>query len=421
MKKILAFLLTAVYAAVLLSAVSFADEIKFTNSPKSVTLENYRPYVLTWDVNCELDDDDVFVLQSRENETWGWGNVEVITEKTCEIRGVFANTSLQCRIMLCKDNREYYSEPFTVIWKTPDDLTTAELSAPAVGNVLRGSETKIIPLTIKNTGKNDLRIAYLEGGDTYLASEIIENKKLTVLKPGESDSTSYSIRIKTDYPVGYYNESVSIYAYNLAEPASVFFDFEILDSDQATAKMETENSVIKCATGYSDPSDYVPIVIKNTGTVSLTNVRLVVDDESKSIFNITGPSVDSLGAGSDTGDNFRVCLLAGNDPGQYETTVKVYADGISEPLLVTIRGTVFTDEEWETEKDNPENINGGSSGQSSENQSSPNQGKNNHGSSEGKNSIPAWAIVLIVIASAALLAGIAACTLFVVKNKGRKG
>lgn len=400
MKRILAFLLITAYMAVLLTALTFADGVKFTKSPKSVTLDNFQEYPISWEIDCKFKEGDYYVIQQRENETWDWGNTEVVRKPEAVIPGVYANTSFQYRIMYCSESQEYFSDAFTVTWTKPDDITTVEMSMPDVGTILRGSATEPVPLTIKNTGKYDLRIASVENGGSGSAIDIIENKKLTVLKAGETDSTSYSVKIRSEFSPGTYGETVALYAHNLDDVALFTVSFDIVDSDQATFILTAETPVVTCMTGSSVPSDLVPIIVKNTGTATLTNVRLVREDEQRNVFNIYSRSINYLAPGNDSGETFLVQLLGGNDPGEYETTVRIYADGIEEPVVVTLKGTYVPDGEWERIKE----------------EESKNQVQN-----KGDGSMPAWAIVLIVIASVIVLGGAAAAVILIMRSKNKKG
>ena len=400
MKRILAFLLITAYMAVLLTALTFADGVKFTKSPKSVTLDNFQEYPISWEIDCEFKEGDWYMIQSREDETWDWGNVEIVTKPEAVIPGVFANMSSQYRIMYCTESQEYFSDVFTVTWTKPDDITTVEMSVPDVGTILRGSATEPVPLTIKNTGKYDLRIVSVENGGSGSAIDIIENKKLTVLKAGETDSTSYSVKIRSEFSPGTYGETVALYAHNLDDVALFTVYFDIVDSDQATFILTAETPVVTFMTGSSVPSDLVPIIVKNTGTATLTNVRLVREDEQRNVFNIYNRSINYLAPGNDSGETFLVQLLGGNDPGEYETTVRIYADGIEEPVVVTLKGTYVPDDEWERIKE----------------EESKNQVQN-----KGDGSMPAWAIVLIVVASVIVLGGAAAAVILIMRSKNKKG
>ena len=400
MKRILAFLLITAYMAVLLTALTFADGVKFTKSPKSVTLDNFQEYPISWEIDCEFKEGDWYLIQQREDETWDWGNVEIVRKPEAVIPGVFANMSSQYRIMYCTESQEYFSDVFTVTWTKPDDITTVEMSMPDVGTILRGSATEPVPLTIKNTGKYDLRIASVENGGSGSAIDIIENKKLTVLKAGETDSTSYSVKIRSEFSPGTYGETVALYAHNLDDVALFTVSFDIVDSDKATFILTAETPVVTFMTGSSVPSDLVPIIVKNTGTATLTNVRLVREDEQRNVFNIYNRSINYLAPGNDSGETFLVQLLGGNDPGEYETTVRIYADGIEEPVVVTLKGTYVPDDEWERIKE----------------EESKNQVQN-----KGDGSMPAWAIVLIVVASVIVLGGAAAAVILIMRSKNKKG
>ena len=400
MKRILAFLLITAYMAVLLTALTFADGVKFTKSPKSVTLDNFQEYPISWEIDCEFKEGDWYMIQSREDETWDWGNVEIVTKPEAVIPGVFANMSSQYRIMYCTESQEYFSDVFTVTWTKPDDITTVEMSMPDVGTILRGSATEPVPLTIKNTGKYDLRIVSVENGGSGSAIDIIENKKLTVLKAGETDSTSYSVKIRSEFSPGTYGETVALYAHNLDDVALFTVSFDIVDSDKATFILTAETPVVTFMTGSSVPSDLVPIIVKNTGTATLTNVRLVREDEQRNVFNIYNRSINYLAPGNDSGETFLVQLFGGNDPGEYETTVRIYADGIEEPVVVTLKGTYVPDDEWERIKE----------------EESKNQVQN-----KGDGSMPAWAIVLIVVASVIVLGGAAAAVILIMRSKNKKG
>ena len=400
MKRILAFLLITAYMAVLLTALTFADGVKFTKSPKSVTLDNFQEYPISWEIDCEFKEGDWYLIQQREDETWDWGNVEIVRKPEAVIPGVFANMSSQYRIMYCTESQEYFSDVFTVTWTKPDDITTVEMSMPDVGTILRGSATEPVPLTIKNTGKYDLRIASVENGGSGSAIDIIENKKLTVLKAGETDSTSYSVKIRSEFSPGTYGETVALYAHNLDDVALFTVYFDIVDSDKATFILTAETPVVTFMTGSSVPSDLVPIIVKNTGTATLTNVRLVREDEQRNVFNIYNRSINYLAPGNDSGETFLVQLFGGNDPGEYETTVRIYADGIEEPVVVTLKGTYVPDDEWERIKE----------------EESKNQVQN-----KGDGSMPAWAIVLIVVASVIVLGGAAAAVILIMRSKNKKG
>ena len=400
MKRILAFLLITAYMAVLLTALTFADGVKFTKSPKSVTLDNFQEYPISWEIDCEFKEGDWYLIQQREDETWDWGNVEIVRKPEAVIPGVFANMSSQYRIMYCTESQEYFSDVFTVTWTKPDDITTVEMSMPDVGTILRGSATEPVPLTIKNTGKYDLRIASVENGGSGSAIDIIENKKLTVLKAGETDSTSYSVKIRSEFSPGTYGETVALYAHNLDDVALFTVSFDIVDSDKATFILTAETPVVTFMTGSSVPSDLVPIIVKNTGTATLTNVRLVREDEQRNVFNIYNRSINYLAPGNDSGETFLVQLFGGNDPGEYETTVRIYADGIEEPVVVTLKGTYVPDDEWERIKE----------------EESKNQVQN-----KGDGSMPAWAIVLIVVASVIVLGGAAAAVILIMRSKNKKG
>ncbi len=402
MKRILVLILAIAFTAVLFAAPSFGDDIKFTESPKSITLENRQSYVVSWKINRELGDNDYFLIQTRDDETWDWGNVEVVREFNYEIPNYFSDVSYQYRIAFFTEFEECYSDPFTVTWVKPDDITSVELFVPEIEDVPRGSETKPVPVTITNTGKYDLKISYVESGDPEGALDVIENKKLTVLKAGESDSTSYSVKVKSEFSVGGYCGTVALYASNIDEPVLLDVYFSIIDSENAILKLDTDTPVITLRTGASVPSEYKSITVKNAGTGVLENVRIVIEDDSRSVFEIYGPSVDRLGPGNDTGDNFTVALLGGNEPGDYETTVKVYADDVEEPLLITVKGNVYADEEWEKIKDDVK----------------PEKGPDSLANGGG---MPVWGTVLIVTGAAAVICGGAAGAVFAVKSKKKKG
>ncbi len=405
MKKTAAFIIILLAAMLVLGAAVFADDVKFTKSPESADLTNHQAYPISWEIDRELGENDYFIVQERTDETWSWGNVVVLRDTTEYTVTENSNTSLQYRIMLYYNGNEYYSDPITVTWSKASDITTVEISCPEVGDVLQGSEAEILPITITNTGKYDLRITSVEPGSLTVL-EVIENKPLKVLKAGESDSTSYSFRVRSDYPVGeYWFQNIYVGAENLDEDVQfTFYCIRIVESLEAIYSISVETPDF--GEGSTDEtSEYLHFVIKNTGTAALTNVRIVEEDDSRAVFDIhiEGGWIEFLGAGEDTGDRIKIALLGGNSEGYYERTIRVYANELAEPYVVTLTGTVVKPEETEAPEitDEPRPTDGATE---------------TPGNEKPDSKTPGWVVPVIII-SVLLVAGATAAVIVIVKMK----
>ena len=402
------FCLLALTAALLPISASADETVRFTEQPKGGTAINYSDFIVTWKTDPEVR----VMLQTRSSDTEDWGNIEWITSPWALNE---RNYSAQYRLSAEVSEGEVVSDVFTVSWVKPDQITSAIVSVEDFPSLPLGyEECPVLPVTVTNTGTCALTDPLFELTDTSVC-DLIQNREPQDILPGESDDVTWSIRLWPGLGVGSYECGLYLHSPNL-DPEDDPFRYvavEILESGaEITYKMECEPIFFgKLETGYPE-QDTFDLTVRNVGTGNLTNVHLYTEDANTDFFHLTRHlwTVEQLNAGTNTGSSWYVRLNGGLDPGVYETQIKVFADELTEPLLVTLRAEIVGPGQG-----------GGTGRESGENGSAAAASGDPDVSGEpGSGSVPAW-VWIIVAASAVLLIAVVILTVVLVKNKKKNG
>lgn len=332
-------ILSAVLAVILLTALfalpAFAEDVVFTGQPQGGEADNWQEFTITWETNVECR----CMLQSREDDTYDWGNIDYVESpysmENCDY-------TAQYRLWAEIDDADYYSDVFTVTWRPADDVTTIEIGDLDFGELPLGYEEQpAVPLVIKNTGSHPLR-EYRAFLSDETSLELIENQSPATLAPGETDSTSYSVRPKNGMGILQYRDSVFIEAGNLAGWVYNSCVFEVVESGiELTYVIEADD--IDLGSIDEDPEYPVTkdLVIRSAGTGNLTNIHVKLDG-ADTFFTLhsNNASVDLLPAGAEISNNWYITLNSGLSRGDYSAEIKVYAAEAEEPAVVKITASV---------------------------------------------------------------------------------
>lgn len=323
---------------ILLSALCIcfnAEDVVFTEQPKGGEVLVGKDFTITFGLNTE----GRCMLQGRDNETYDWGNYDYISSPYV-ITGYDYERTEQYRLWVEKDGNDYYSDIFTIKWEYPDNMTEIEEDTYEFDTVYVGFEQQqVLPVIIKNIGDYDITdpVIYVPE-NSYL--ELIENKPINVIKAGETDSTSYSVRPRNNIGAGDYIDSVCVKADNLMF-SMIHYRLVVEESGEglqySMSVDDIDFGVLNA--GYGDVED-IDLVIRADGTGNLTNIHLFVDGQD-TFFRIkaTSASVDQLSAGFST-KNWYVHLEPELAPGEYSATIKVFADELDDPVEVNIKAVI---------------------------------------------------------------------------------
>ncbi len=335
MYKKFIIMITIIISMMTYSGKVLAD-VTFTKQPKGGTVDVKTDFTITWATNSN---ECQYMLQMRNGPTYDWGNTDFVTSPHKEN---YSNPfKSDYRIMaICGDN-EYYSNSITISWKEPSNITTASMNNIEIGDLPLGyNNSKTYPISITNTGKYDIISPKLEFGEGYDYCEIIQNKTPHNIKPGETDNTTWSIKPKKGLGIGRYDTYVYLNAKNVASGISSSILFWVVESNVALT-YEASASTIDFGTlkkGYSKQEDK-NLVIKSTGTGNLSHVHITRGESSTTFFDVqtNNGTLDTLQAGTDSGKNWSIKLRTGLEPGTYSEQIKIYADELKNPALVTIK------------------------------------------------------------------------------------
>ncbi|MBP5231193.1 MAG: hypothetical protein ILO68_05620 [Clostridia bacterium] len=402
-------------AVALLPVFASADAtVRFTEQPKGGTAINYSDFVVTWKTEPEVR----VMLQTRSSETEDWGNVEWITSPWALNERNFTS---QYRLSAEVPEGEVVSDVFTVSWVKPDQMTSAVVSVDDFPALPLGyEECPLLPVTVTNTGACALTDPFFELTDTSVC-DLIQNREPEELLPGESDSVTWSIRLWPGLGVGSYECGLYLHSPNLDpenDPCR-YVAVEVLDSGaEITYEMACDPVFFgRLEAGYPE-QDTFDLTVRNVGTGNLTNVHLYTDDANTDFFHLTRNlwTVEQLNAGTNTGSSWYVRLNGGLDPGVYETQIKVYADELAEPLLVTLRAEIVGQGQGgETGSEDGET--GPAPEASGETEVS---GAGETVSSDpGSESVPSW-VWIVVAAAAVLLIAVVVLTVVLLTRSRRK-
>ena len=390
--KITALILALFLMLPLVPAVC-AEDVVFTKQPQGGTVDNYTQFVITWETNVECE----VLLQTRENETYDWGNMDFITSPYTHVD--MADYSAQYRLWATYNDKDYYSDVFTITWCPSEKITTAEMEDYNFGEAVVGYLAyDAVPVVIKNTGIYDLLEPRLEFGYGDEHFELIQNREPSTIKAGTVDKETWSVRPKTGLGVDYCRDSLYLFSPSLSEPISSVFTLDVTAGGaELTYSMEA-NSIDfgRLPVGYGE-QDTIDLVVRSTGTGSLSNVHIFVGDADTSFFTLYQNStvISSLTGGSDSMTNWYVRLESGLSEGRYSTEIRVYADELEEPVTVTVRAAVGDVEPWDDPADAVDPVVSDASG-------------------KGRNGLSPWIIVVICACVAALAVAV---TVIVMKKK----
>ena len=415
---LLAAVLTAFSA---LLPASAAGTVRFTEQPKGGTAINYSDFAVTWKTDREVR----VMLQTRSSETEDWGNIEWITSPWA-LNG--RDYTAQYRLSAETEDGEVYSDVFTVSWVRPENMTQAVLSVDDFPVLPLGyGECPVLPVTVTNTGTNELTDTFIELTDTSVC-DLIQNREPVSLLPGQSDSETWSIRLWPGLGIGEYECGLYLHSPNLAPDDGPFryVSAEIRESGEKITYILQSDILFfgRLETGYPE-QDTIDLTVRNIGTGNLTNVHLYTEDADMSFFRLTRNlwTVETLYAGTDTGSSWYVRLETDLEPGVYETRIMVYADELAEPLPVVLRAEIVRPGEESVFDFDPGPGTAVSSpaesGEPSVSEGEPSApaGEESASSGTGTGSVPGW--VWIVVAASAVLV-IAVIVLAVALSKSRK-
>ncbi len=334
----LSALAVAALLAALLCTVSFAaDKIVFTKQPTGAAVENGTDVTVTFETNVECR----CLLQGRENETYDWGNYDYV-ESPFTILGR-VDTSEDFRIIAWDDSGgEYYSDIFKVTWKSPDDITEITLDGIDFGTFAYGTDIKPVPLVIKNTGAYTLRSPSVEvGWDERDYIEIIQNKEPHDIKPGETDSETWSVRPTPNLGSGDYYCYIYVRALNISEGISdaCICRFEITGGGEGAAISARDIDLGNHTVGYTETVS-VPLTVSASGDANLHNVHIKLNSPTFFRLSCTYLELYEMKAGTTSGNNWEVVLQPGLPSGYYEHVIEVWADEVKEPFKVTVRANI---------------------------------------------------------------------------------
>lgn len=319
-----------------LSSFCAAEEVVFTKQPVGGSALNNHPFTVTYEVSSDLP----CYLEMREGEFYDWG---VMDEVTSPFTLNMANCSFQYRLRIDPEYGSVYSDVFTVTFAPSDKITTAEGEYKIIGDFPLGYGVEsAFSVSLTNTGENDLVInrAYVPDDSPVV---LIENRAPLPIKPGQTDSETWSVRPKDGLGIGYYEGSVFFESDNLElGTASSTVRFWVVESD---VPITYELSVSDIDLGVYRSGDPLPpsvdLVLRATGTGNLTKVRLLTDGANKDFFQLktNNSTLDQLNAGMDSGTNWYINIEPGALPGDYETTIYAYADELAEkvPIKISLR------------------------------------------------------------------------------------
>ena len=338
MKK--SFALTVIIAlSVLLALTAFADgDPIFTLQPYGGQTTLGKTFTITW----KTSDDCRYLLQTREDDTYDWGNIDYVTYPYTFSEYTF-EYSAQYRIMAVResDGKEFYSDVITVSWVPADNLTEVEMTNVVFDDLPLGyTEIPSLPIIFRNVGAYDLENPRVEmgyGSDEFF--DIIECSAPVNTPAGSSDGETWKIAPKKGLGVGEYHELFYLFADNLAEPASASVDFCVTESDvDITYEIEANDvdfGILR--EGYGEQND-ITIEVRAVGTGNLTKVHIKTDGQD-SFFKLHQNSlqIDSLPAGTGSKTNWYAVLDGGLQPGDYSAELLVYAAETEQPYKVTVK------------------------------------------------------------------------------------
>lgn len=316
---------------------SSATEFEFIEQPVGGTANNREYFEFSWKTNIDCR----VMLESREDETHDWGSIDYIESP---YRMESTNYSAEYRLRAFVNDDEYYSNPFRITWKPADNLTTVEIADIDFGEVPLGYlEAPSYNVTITNTGNYDL-----ENVEAYLAEssylELIHNNPYVALKPGETDTVSFSVRPKVGLGSGNYSDSVFIRASNIDE---VVYNTCTLTIGEPHGPVQYGLEARDIDFGLLTFSDGWEefLVVSATGSGNLTNVHVKVDG-ADTFFRLIANNyqLDTLNAGMTSENNWYVRLNPDLPDGEYSATIYVYAKELDNPVPVTISAVVREEE-----------------------------------------------------------------------------
>ena len=319
-----------------LSTKVMADGFAFTKQPIGGTTEHNKDFIITWETNnnsCQ------YMLQMRDGAGYDWGNADYVTSPHKE--NYSFDFKSDYRIMAMCGDDTYYSNPITISWVKPNNITTASLKDIEIGDLPLGyNNSKTYPVSITNTGTYEIISPKLVFGEGYDYCEIIQNKTPHNIKPGETDNTTWSIKPKKGLGIGRYDTYVYLKSENIPAGTSFAVLFWVIESDVKITYSASASSIDfgTLNKGYSKQEDK-NFVVKATGTGNLSHVHIARGESNNTFFDIqtNSPTIDTLSAGTDTGKNWSIKLRSGLEPGSYSEQIKVYADELKNPVIATIK------------------------------------------------------------------------------------
>ena len=298
------FLAVILALCLLLPALPAAaeEDVVFTVQPQGGEADNFSDFVITWETSGAPAR---FMLQTRENETYDWGNVDWITSPHTLNND---NYSAEYRLMAEResDGEVFYSEPFAITWRVSPEATTASLSEVTFEVLPLGyADPPALPITVTNTGDRPLKAPSLEmgyGGDEYF--EIVVLRTPSDLPAGASDSETWAVRPRPGLGVGDYHELFYLSSISLETLESAPATLTVIESDAAITYSLTASDVDfgTLPLGYQTPAD-ITVTVRATGTAALTKVHLKQDESNTSFFVLhqNHASIDRLNAGTSSG------------------------------------------------------------------------------------------------------------------------
>ena len=312
------------------------EKFAFTKQPVGGTAEYNKDFTITWETN---DNTCKYMLQMRDGAGYEWGNSDYVTSPHKE--NYSFDFKSDYRIMAMCGDDTYYSNPITISWSKPNNITTANLKDIEIGDLPLGyNNSKTYPVSITNTGAYEIISPKLVFGEDYDYCEIIQNKTPHNIKPGETDNTTWSIKPKKGLGIGRYDTYVYLKSENIPAGTSFAVLFWVIESDVKTTYSASVNTIDfgTLTKGYEKQTDK-NLIVKATGTGNLSHVRIVRGESNTTFFDIqtNNSTINTLSAGTDSGKNWSIKLRNGLEPGNYSEQIKVYADELKNPVIATVK------------------------------------------------------------------------------------
>ena len=405
MKKLIALLwILAIVAGTFVFAgnVSYGENTGFKKQPEGGFADNNKDFTVTWETYGDVE----CYIQSRKDETEPWGTIEIGLRSSYVLIGEY-NFSEQYRIVIT--DTEEKSDVFTVTWRPAENASGVEHIDIYLGDIKQGDLTdNTFPLIIKNAGEYDLT-----GLRPYLPDEtmleLIQNKTSDRVKAGETDEETWSVKIRTNAPLGRYWENVFFEADNLTEMCNITYDFFIVEGDkELTYSAESQDVSFGTLKVDYDYPEGKKITVRATGDGTLTSVRLVPDEEAEKYFYIAIEEAYVTVSPWNDRDVWTVYFNAGLPVGEYKGKIRIYADQLTEPVVINVSayvtedGEPVVDQENNTGDDNTEDI--------TENNTEENTGEN-------KPSFNALPLIIAILSVCTVAAAAIAVTVVVVRKR----